>query len=58
MAMPQIPSNMQAYCPKCKTTRMMIEVQVVTTDGKPAAKGKCPVCGTTLLKFLPAGAAK
>jgi ssDNA-binding Zn-finger/Zn-ribbon topoisomerase 1 len=31
----------------------MTEVQMVTTkNGKPAAKGKCPVCGTGMMKFL------
>jgi ssDNA-binding Zn-finger/Zn-ribbon topoisomerase 1 len=57
MAMPgttQAPAELEAYCVKCKTTRKMTEIQLVTTkNGKPAAKGKCPVCGTTMMKFLP-----
>ena len=64
MAMPegtpstaQAPANVEAYCVKCKATRSMIEIQMVTTkNGKPAAKGKCPVCGTTMMKFLSAKA--
>ena len=45
---------MQGYCVKCKATRQMTEVQIVTTqNGRKAAKGKCPACGTTVMKFLP-----
>ncbi len=46
--------DVDAYCVKCKASRKMVEAQLVTTkNGKPAAKGKCPVCGTTMMKFLP-----
>jgi hypothetical protein len=49
----QAPADLEAYCVKCKATRKMSETQVITTkNGKPAAKGKCPVCGTTMMKFL------
>ena len=45
---------MQGYCVKCKASRQMTEVQIVTTqNGRKAAKGKCPTCGTTVMKFLP-----
>ena len=48
------PSEVQAYCVKCKASRNMIQVQIVTTqNNRKAAKGKCPVCGTTMNKFLP-----
>jgi hypothetical protein len=51
----QVPPDTEAYCVKCKATRKMVDGQVVTTkNGRPAAKGKCPVCGTTMMKFLPA----
>jgi hypothetical protein len=51
----QLPEEIEAYCVKCKAPRKMAEPQLVTTkNGKPAAKGKCPVCGTTMMKFLPA----
>jgi len=47
-------ADVEGYCVKCKATRKMMEVQIVTTkNGKPAAKGKCPVCNTTMMKFLP-----
>ena len=58
MTLPQtpaakLPEKVDAYCVKCKQTREMIEAQLVSTkNGKPAAKGKCPVCGTTMMKFL------
>lgn len=47
---------MQAYCLKCRTQREMQNPQAVTMkNGKPATRGKCPVCGTTMYKI---GAAK
>ncbi len=53
-ATPAAPSEVQGYCVKCKSNRSMTEVQIVTTqNGRKAAKGKCPVCGTTVMKFLP-----
>ena len=48
------PGEVQGYCVKCKASRIMTQVQIVTTqNGRRAAKGKCPVCGTTVMKFLP-----
>jgi hypothetical protein len=48
------PSEMMGYCVKCKASRNMTQVQIVTTqNNRKAAKGKCPVCGTTMNKFLP-----
>lgn len=46
----------QAYCVKCKAKREMKDAAAVTLkNGKPAMKGKCPVCGTTIMRI---GAAK
>ncbi len=46
----------QAYCVKCKAKREMKDAASVTLkNGKPATKGKCPVCGTTIMRI---GAAK
>jgi uncharacterized protein DUF5679 len=43
---------MEAYCVKCKTKREMKNPQPVTLkNGKPANKGTCPVCGTTLMRI-------
>lgn len=54
----QAPADVEAYCVKCKASRKVAEAQMVTTkNGKPAVKGKCPVCGTTMMKFLSAKAA-
>jgi hypothetical protein len=48
------PSEVLGYCVKCKASRNMTQVQIVTTkNNRKAAKGKCPVCGTTMNKFLP-----
>lgn len=60
MALPETPASStpapaEAYCVKCKATRAVSEGQVVTVkNGKSALKGKCPVCGTTMMKFLSA----
>lgn len=51
-----LPDVIDAYCVKCKTTRKMVSAQLVTTkNGKSAARGKCAVCATTMMKFLPVG---
>lgn len=62
MALPETPAGnsqagnepaAEAYCVKCKTTRKMLNAETVTVkNGKPALKGKCEVCGTTMMKFL------
>jgi hypothetical protein len=39
------------YCVKCKEKRQA-EGQVVETNGRRMAKGKCPVCGTNLNRIL------
>jgi hypothetical protein len=44
---------MEAYCVKCKAKREMKNSKNVTTkNGRSMAKGTCPVCGTTMNKFL------
>ena len=46
--------EIKAYCMKCKAGRTIQNVQIVTTkNGRPAANGACPVCGTKMFKFLP-----
>jgi predicted nucleic acid-binding Zn-ribbon protein len=46
--------EVKAYCMKCKAERMVKDAQVVTTkNGRTAAQGTCPVCGTKMFKFLP-----
>lgn len=40
------------YCVKCRTKRDVPNPEKVTMkNGKPAMKGKCPVCGTTLFRI-------
>jgi len=46
------------YCVKCKEKREMLNVEKVEIKpGRPAAKGKCAVCGTGMYKILPKAAA-
>jgi len=42
----------QAYCVKCRAKRDIADPKRVTLkNGKPAMRGKCPVCGTTLFRI-------
>jgi DNA-directed RNA polymerase subunit RPC12/RpoP len=43
----------QYYCVKCKKKTDMKDAERVTTkNGKPALKGHCAVCGTTVYSIL------
>jgi hypothetical protein len=43
----------EGYCVKCREKRTVTEGTVGTTSkGRPMAKGPCPVCGTTVTRFL------
>jgi len=43
----------EGYCVKCRTKRTITQGKVVkTSKGRPMAKGVCPVCGTTVNRFL------
>jgi hypothetical protein len=43
----------KGYCVKCKKSQEMKDEQKVTMkNGRPAAKGKCPVCNTGMYKIL------
>jgi len=43
----------QYYCVKCKKKTDMKDAQRVTTkNGKPALRGACAVCGTTVYTIL------
>ncbi|MDP3685617.1 MAG: DUF5679 domain-containing protein [bacterium] len=43
---------MEAYCVKCKAKREMKDPKPVTLkNGKPATKGTCPVCGTSMMRI-------
>ena len=43
---------MKGYCVKCRQKRDMTGVENVTMkNGRKAAKGKCPTCGTKMFKI-------
>ena len=39
------------YCVKCRAKRDCDAEEVTMKNGKPALKGKCPVCGTGMYKI-------
>lgn len=42
----------EAYCVKCRAKKEIKNPQKVTLkNGKPAVKGVCPTCGTTLYRI-------
>jgi len=42
----------EMYCVKCRTKRDVPDaVKVTMKNGKPAMKGKCPVCGTAVFRI-------
>ena len=42
----------EAYCVKCKAKREFEGEETTLKNGRKAAKGKCPVCGTTVMRIL------
>jgi hypothetical protein len=50
---PQKQEPLVGHCMKCKQKREMKDVEIVELKpGRPAAKGKCTVCGTGMYKIL------
>lgn len=46
--------TMEAYCVKCREKRGIKDMKEVTLgNGRRAAQGVCPVCGTKLTRMLP-----
>jgi hypothetical protein len=44
----------EGYCVKCKAKRKISDAkEIKMANGRPALKGKCPVCGTGMFKILP-----
>jgi hypothetical protein len=41
-----------AYCVKCKAKRDFEGMVHISDSGRRMAKGKCPVCGTTVNRIL------
>jgi hypothetical protein len=45
--------DFEGYCVKCKQKRAVKNAKVEkTSNGRQVAKGTCPVCGTTVTRFL------
>jgi hypothetical protein len=43
----------EGYCVKCKAKKEIVDgVEEVMKNGRKAIKGKCPTCGTFILKIL------
>jgi hypothetical protein len=42
----------EAYCVKCRAKREFDGEKVTMKNGRDAAKGTCPVCGTTVMRML------
>ena len=43
---------MEGYCVKCRKKRTIGNAaQVTMKNGKPATRGTCPVCGTTMFRI-------
>jgi len=42
----------EGYCVKCKAKRVMKDAKQITMkNGRPAAQGTCPKCGTKMFKI-------
>jgi ribosomal protein S27E len=42
----------EGYCVKCKEKRTFEGHEVTLANGRPAAQGTCPVCGTKMNRML------
>ena len=42
----------EGYCMKCREKRQFEGTIVTLKNGRPAAQGACPVCGTKLTRIL------
>ena len=42
----------EGYCMKCREKRKFEGTVVTLKNGRPAAQGTCPVCGTKLMRIL------
>ena len=48
----------EGYCVKCKEKREFDGTVVTLGNGRPAAQGTCPVCGTKMNRMLSPSAIK
>ena len=42
----------EAYCVKCREKRTFEGTEVTLKNGRKAAQGQCPVCGTKVMRIL------
>jgi hypothetical protein len=42
----------EAYCVKCREKREFEGEETTLKNGRKAAQGKCPVCGTKVMRIL------
>lgn len=48
-----MPAEVTAYCVKCRAVREIKGAELVTLKNERLAyKGTCPVCGTTVYRFV------
>lgn len=53
MGLAETTSGLMAYCARCRTKRPMASPQPTTTEtGRSAVRGVCPVCGTSMFRFV------
>ncbi|HEY62012.1 MAG: hypothetical protein J7L73_08985 [Anaerolineales bacterium] len=46
--------DFEGYCVKCRKKQMIKDGKVeIAKNGRRMVKGKCPVCGTNVTRFLP-----
>ncbi|MEK9658618.1 MAG: DUF5679 domain-containing protein [Chloroflexota bacterium] len=44
--------GLKGFCMKCQTERELVDTEaVVMKNGRPATKGRCPVCGTGMFRL-------
>ena len=47
---------MEGYCVKCKAKKQIKDPTPTTTkNGRPATRGQCPDCGTTIVRIGASG---
>jgi len=47
-----MPEEIKGHCVKCKAERVIKNVEISWAAGRRVAKGKCPICGATITRFL------
>jgi hypothetical protein len=47
-----IMAQYEAYCVKCREKRQFEGEEVTLANGRRAAQGTCPVCGTKVMRIL------